>query len=593
MPITKEVREIDDQWQLATVSNLIGGMNADFTPHLVEDEQSPDLLNVAPNAKSLLAIDSGYAQIAQAVVGTPRRVFDHVKSDGTVIYVLVTNSTVYRWVSAVQEWQLVSNGTSTTVTTQAVATDTSIEVASSTGFTPGELIGLVMDNGKQHQTTIASVPDGTHVVLTDAVPAGRTINISAVVVEGVGLSGTADHYCDGVNVPFDDTLVFTNNVDQPQKWNGTTCVPVPNLPSAPNFAARTVAVFSNYLLFGWCTEGGVEKPWRIRRCDTADATNWSTGNAGFDDLLDGEDGIVRLQNLATRCVAYREASISVGLAVNTDETVFEWITPIRGDGAVSTGAVADVGDHHIVVGGTTVYRYKGGLDMEPILSPMQSFLYGASGDISPLYIGRTFAFYLLEHNEIWIAYPTVGNDYPNRILRYDLDTEGWFVRDLTDHVSGIGVNKKDLDRAWNGLIGTWVEQNWNWNSKQLVSTAPTIMLCGADTNVVYEYDYLAADDDGTSIPYHVETKDFISLHKKIRFDYLLFFVRGTSITTEYSVDGGQSWVVLGVVSPGSTLSVQRLTRQVVSYQIRFRWSGSGGGFALGWFGFAFREESEV
>lgn len=593
MAIAKDTRDLKGEWQIATIPLLVAGLNKDLSPHMLEDEQSPDMLNVTPNAKNLLGMDTGYVSFGDTVTGTPRGVFKYTPSSGAPSYILVTNSSVYKWNNSQTEWQLVSNGTSTTVATQATAGTTNIEVADSTGFTVGELVGVILGDGSQHKSTIGSVPDSTHVTLDDGIPTGRTADVGASVVEGAGLSGSDSYQVDAVNVPFNDTLVFTNNVDQPQEYDGTNVGAVQNLPSAPNFIARTCAVFGNYLLFGWTAEGGTERPWRVRRSDTADTTNWSTGNAGFDDLLDYKHGVLKLMNLGTRCIAYRENAITVGMAINTSDKVLQWVTLVNGEGVISTYGVADVGDHHVVVGNKTVYRYRGGLDTEPVLSPIQTFLLGASGDINPEYQDRVITRYVHEYEEVWICYPTADNDYPNKIARLDLNVGGWFVRELTDHISGLGENEVYNSKTWNDLVGSWLDQNWTWNSRRLLSGAPTIMLCGADTNQVYEYDYLATSDNGVDFTYYVETKDFMSLHESIRVDYLICYMRGLNVTVSYSTDGGETWVPYGTVSPGPTLSVERLTRQVVTDRIRFRWEGTGGPFALGWFGFSYLEESEV
>jgi hypothetical protein len=75
----------------------------------------------------------------------------------------------------------------------------------------------------------------------------------------------------------------------------------------------------------------------------ADATNWSTGLAGIDDLVDTEDFILSLLILGPWLIAYRETTIMrcsyLGLP---NQTVF-WEYMIYGEGAVSQNAVAELG----------------------------------------------------------------------------------------------------------------------------------------------------------------------------------------------------------------------------------------------------------
>jgi len=69
----------------------------------------------------------------------------------------------------------------TTMRVQAVATNTILEVVSTTGMIAGQTIGVVLDNGAIHSTTIASITDADTLVLTAAIPTGRTANIGAAV----------------------------------------------------------------------------------------------------------------------------------------------------------------------------------------------------------------------------------------------------------------------------------------------------------------------------------------------------------------------------------------------------------------------------
>jgi len=45
----------------------------------------------------------------------------------------------------------------------------------------GDVIGITLDNGVIHWTTINTVTDGDTVILTAGIPAGRTAEVGAVV----------------------------------------------------------------------------------------------------------------------------------------------------------------------------------------------------------------------------------------------------------------------------------------------------------------------------------------------------------------------------------------------------------------------------
>lgn len=60
----------------------------------------------------------------------------------------------------------------TTITVAQVATDTTITVASVTSITSGDIVGLELDDGSTHWTTVNGAPSGSVVTLTNALPSG-------------------------------------------------------------------------------------------------------------------------------------------------------------------------------------------------------------------------------------------------------------------------------------------------------------------------------------------------------------------------------------------------------------------------------------
>lgn len=70
------------------------------------------------------------------------------------------------------ECTLTSEIVKTEIRVAAVATDTIIQVDSTTGMVLGDRIGIELDDGTMHWTTISSVTDGDTLVLTAAIPTG-------------------------------------------------------------------------------------------------------------------------------------------------------------------------------------------------------------------------------------------------------------------------------------------------------------------------------------------------------------------------------------------------------------------------------------
>ena len=82
-----------------------------------------------------------------------------------------------------------------------------------------------------------------------------------------------------------DNIFLTNDVDAPSRYDGTTrfSVDFSGLSTANTpTAAKTVAFFKNYLLFGNTVEGGTERPTRLRFSNVGTINTWT--NADYIDI---------------------------------------------------------------------------------------------------------------------------------------------------------------------------------------------------------------------------------------------------------------------------------------------------------------------
>ena len=108
--------------------------------------------------------------------------------------------------------------------------------------------------------------------------------------DDITLSGTDWTTLDGVNfydsASYIDDLFVTNGLDNIQTYNGTGLMT--NLDGSPP-KAKYIETIGDYVVIANITDGGNEYPWRIQWSDTANPTNWSSGNAGYIDLLDNDE----------------------------------------------------------------------------------------------------------------------------------------------------------------------------------------------------------------------------------------------------------------------------------------------------------------
>lgn len=581
-----------DDWKSLVIPSLSGGMRLDERSDSIKDVETILSLNVW-NDNNTIKVDSGYKKFLGTVRGAPRGTYQFFTTTGISYLCLITNSTFY--VEQNNEWQYVSDGTSTTLSVAASGGNTVLTTVGSATFVAGNFIGIALNSGLQHRTTVVSHV-GTALTITDAMPGtGVVANIGKIVLRAPALAGDADTQVSTVGVPSHNWFVFTNGINNVKRFDGSTVQDIPNLPSGGNTQCTLVALFETYLLLLGTTEGGVHFPQRVRRCDESNPTEWTLGNAGFSDLLGSEDWIVAVSDLGPYMIIYKERSIIRMEFLGSADALFNFDYMISGEGALSQDGVVNLGDYHIFVGNTNIYKYRGSFDLESVGDAIYPLIFGVGGSLNPSYKKRVFVIYIEELDEAWIFYPSGSDSNPADVARYNLSTDSWSLRVFTRAFIGFGFFIVLNDSTWQEASGSWLDHTDAWNSVRYLSNSPTTHFCGATDSQVYEYNYLVFNDDGTAIPYQIETKDFSDPGYDLRIDWLEAQITGGNTLLEYSIDEGSTWVTYGTFIASAQFKPFRLygdNGQFVANKVRWRFSGTGSGFKLGWVRMNYRREAE-
>ena len=577
-----------DEWHFENIDRLDRGINQSSRPELLQDGQSLVADNVRFE-KGQVLIDFGYKTFGQVIRGSPRADFQFFLKNGSSILVLITNLTFYRYVEAVSEWQFVSDGTKTTLSAISAASDTTLEVVSDTGFSDGDFIGIELDSGKQHQTTINGSPVGNVITITAGIPSGENAASGSDVLKAVVLTGTDSVPVSIATWAAFDKMYFANGADNPREFDGTDVSIISNLPSGGNTQCRLIAVFTNHLLLMHTIEGGTVFPQRIRWSEPGSDSDFNE-SVNFNDLYDSEDFVVATETLGTFQVIYKERSIYRMEFLGLADQTWQFTRTIDGEGAVNQDAVINLGDEHVFMGNANIYKYDGNFSLDPIGDSIFDKIFAQDGELNPEFTSRVFAVYVEELDEGWWFYPSGNDEFPKNMLKLKVSSGAWSIRKFDVSLSGFGFYQAQADVTWQTIIGTWEAYVGPWLSKKVQTNAPTLHILSQDQLRVYEYDYITAADDGTAIPFEFVTKDFYVPNRELRFDRYDFMMKGTSILIEASFDQGISFETLGTVSPGNVFSRQRLFKQFIGRSIRFRFTGSSG-FGLSWIGFKFKRET--
>lgn len=624
MALTNREHALEDGWKLSIIDTLSGGERFDVESDLIAESECTLARNVLFE-KGRVESDKGYTQFADDNIwGNPRKEYKFVHGDGVVDTMLITNESVFKFNSTHDAWHAVKGLVDTTTSQSEIAGAISVTVASTTGFVVGNHMTVILDNGAQHKTNVVSI-SGSVIEMLNVIPSGRTVANGAAVEEPIILVGTDDKPVDVITWQKTDLMIFVNGVDKVQQYNKTAVIVVPNLPSSGNTIARTIAVYNDYVMLGFTTEGGTARPYRVRRCDTGDPTNWTTGNAGFDDLVNDTSDIQFMNVIGPYIIVYRDRSIVRGELVAADDKLFDFDTVVAQDGLVGPEGVASIGDADIFIGHKTIWKYEGGTELEDVGGNIFEKIFGLLGDLNTEFRHRIRAIYVEELGEAWFIYPISGENFAIRLRRFKVRTNAWASRDFADSITAVGVHQRGSTLTWNDGVGSWAAQSTFWDSRAALKDAPTIILGLDKANedqriteagdirvleddatiritennypLTVEYDYLQSQDisfgANDDISVELRTKNFSAIDRTLRFDRFHFFTKGQTITVDYSKDNGVTWITLGTLPASTSYTRKTIHKQFVTENLMLRWTGTGADFGLGWFSMVNREENVI
>jgi hypothetical protein len=485
---------LDEGWTYEEVPVLNRGVNVSVRSELIKSSELREALNVRMDQARIIK-DYGFKDFASKVRGTPRVDFQFFKKDGSSQLTLITNLSFYTWSSTVDQWQYVANGTSTTLSGNEAAGQTVLSVTSETGFSVSDNIGILLNDGMQHQTTVASTAAG-EITVDDPLPSAADSGNS--VVNSVVLSGNDDKGVSITTWALSDKMYFANGEDTPKQFDGTNVTDISNLPGT-TFICYLVAVYNNYLVLMRTEEDGTAFPQRVRWCEPGDPTDWNE-SVNFRDLYESEDFIVASEKLGPFQIIYKERSIVRMEFVGTVDITFRFEDMISGEGAVSVDSVINLDSEHILFGNSNIYKYKGGFDTEAIGDNVYDKLFGQNGELNPGFVSRVFAVYVEETDEALFFYPNSPSENPNRLARLKLSTGAWSFRDYADDITGFGFFRTQGDIIWQNAVGKWTDYEFPWNAKQIQDNSPTLHLCAIKTrDTVSVLDSTSNNYDGNTI----------------------------------------------------------------------------------------------
>lgn len=547
------------EWRDLTIGPFTGGLSTDIDSELIEDNQ----LLVAQNAifsYDELQSDTGYILKGQSGLrGNPRRVFEYkdLTTNGLITF-LVTDLTAYLWNGVALQWQYISNGTETTISSNEAGGQTALSVTSITGFADNDFVGIELDTGAMHFSQVNGAPAGGVITIDDPLPSQASTG-RAVIKAVVFTSSESDHVT-GVAIPWSGEVVFTNTIDNVKLFSPNpglhgSIVDLTGTGFPANTKANSVALFDNSVILAGLSEGGTLRLSRFRYCAKGDITAWNTLEAGSTDLLENFGEIIQILPLGAYLIFYRSKGITRVAIGGAGRFTSTPVVSGIGAGVSSNLAAIDLIDRHLVWGTNKFYWYRGGFSIEELHTPIKNSIWGPTGDVKSAFISpqEVFPILLPYRNEVLFSYGAFisGRAYP----RYQLDIQRWSKR-LFDggsaKISGFGYN---IGSAASGL--------------------GRVYLLDATADKVMDYDLSATTDGGANISFEVQTRDFSHPTYLLLHDFSEISCSGSgTLIVDYSVDKGASWINLGNITVTSVPTKTRMFKQFTAQNrtVRFRFT---------------------
>ncbi len=542
------------RWGVHTIPIFNKGLNSLAADELLEDEEVRQINNMRI-LQDRLVVDTGYVQIGGVTRGTPRKAFEHETVGGLRILLLITNATVYSYAIVPDEWHYISDGVDTTLSVAAVATDLTIDVVSDTGFSDGDFIGIILDDGTQHKTTVDGAPAANVITLDDAIPSAAAIG--KAVVKAKDLNGVDANQVVMEAVPFEEWTVFTNGIDAPQRYDGSTVEIIPNLPFSGDTICKALVVFRNYLLLLGMTENSVSVPYNVRWSDNGDATNWSTNDAGFAALTETRDPIQGGKLLGRQLILHHTRSMTrvQFLTQGPSPFAFEGISfgksaQAEGLAALGHNAIFALEDSHVFPTRKGVYEYPGGFTVNRI----SDNIFQETVESLELF-NASKAFVQVSDIRDWLMLflPGSGGDFPTSAIILNRVRQTWAVRTFPTEISFADIKTGSVGVRYIDLVGTMAEQTWNANTLTQSADAPTLLFGDATNLKVFKYDYMAVLDDATEIVGTIRTKLYRTYDRFTRMQWV-----------ELKIAAGR--VILDIKSKGETISLLDITNSNAAFK---------------------------
>ena len=379
-----------------------------------------------------------------------------------------------------------------------------------------------------------------------------------------------------------NNIVFSQGVDKIKKHDISTVNTVFADLSASAPIARYITRFADRLYAAYTVEGGVTKPFRIRRPVAGDHTNWAGAGSGFNDLTEWPYQLRGIRKLGEGMSVFTERSISLATRTGNALAPAAFSTKTEGVGlyAERTLCALPGSSGHIFMGNDDIYLWNG-VQEKGIALPFRDYIFNS---VTPSSIRANFAIVMSDTQQYLLFAAINAATVPNMIWVYHYGRNIFYPWSVEGPTCSTLVRNDDTTTI-DDLIGTIDQQNWEYDSRILASAYPSL-LTGHSDGKVYKWGEQHNSDAGVPIRCLWTSRDFesddiasdIAPHRiTLRSLEVKYYDAGADFTIDlyYSTNGGGSWegpypllCPTNLVSGGQACSVD--SHQVTGERVRFK-----------------------